>query len=150
MINSFYMKGIVMTNKIMIIIGVFVIVGVLCFIFKDSLFNKTNFNPKQLELTYEINAGIPFKWEHEIEDDSIVKFVKSYVVKDENTGGKVGASVYTNYVFESVKPGTTTIKFKFVNFADNYVSGERKHVITVDKDLNISLVKEDKGVTYFE
>ena len=140
-----------MSNKIVIIIGLFIIlVGVLCFIFKDSLFNKINSNPKQLELTYEINAGIPFKWEYEIEDDSIVKFVKSYVVRDENTGGKVGASVYTNYVFESVKPGTTTIKFKYVNFADNYVSGERKHVINVDNDLNISLVKEDKEVTYFE
>lgn len=140
-----------MSNKIVIIIGLFIIlVGVLCFIFKDSLFNKINSNPKQLELTYEINAGIPFKWEYEIEDDSIVKFVKSYVVRDENTGGKVGASVYTNYVFESVKPGTTTIKFKYVNVADNYVSGERKHVINVDNDLNISLVKEDKEVTYFE
>lgn len=140
-----------MSNKIVIIIGLFIIlVVVLCVIFKDSLFNKINSNPKQLELTYEINAGIPFKWEYEIEDDSIVKFVKSYVVRDENTGGKVGASVYTNYVFESVKPGTTTIKFKYVNVADNYVSGERKHVINVDNDLNISLVKEDKEVTYFE
>lgn len=145
------MKGIVMTNKIVIIIGLFIIlVGVLFFIFKNSLFNKINSNPKQLELTYEINAGIPFKWEYEIEDDSIVKFVKSYVVRDENTGGKVGASVYTNYVFESVKPGTTTIKFKYVNFADDYISGERKHVVNVDNDLNISLVKEDKEVTYFE
>lgn len=140
-----------MTNKIVIIIGLFIIlVGVLFFIFKNSLFNKINSNPKQLELTYEINAGIPFRWEYEIEDDSVVKFVKSYVVKDENTGGKVGASVYTNYVFESVKPGTTTIKFKYVNFADDYISGERKHVVKVDRDLNISIVREDKEVINIE
>ena len=134
-----------MPNKI-VIIGLFVIlVGVLCFIFKDSLFNKKISNPKQLELIYEINAGIPFKWEYEIEDESIVKFVKSYVVKDENKGALVGAPVYTKYVFESVKPGTTTIKFKYVNFVDNYISGEKKHVVRVDKDLNISIVREDKG-----
>ena len=65
-----------MTNKTVIIILFLVFVGVLCFVFRDSLINKKTSNPKQLELTYKINAGIPFKWEHEIEDDSIVKFVK--------------------------------------------------------------------------
>ena len=138
-----------MNYKVLISLIVVLLIGGVFFAFLKHDKPKEE-NPKELELTYEINAGIPFRWEYEIEDESVVKFVKSYVVRDENTGGKVGASVYTNYVFESVKPGTTTIKFKYVNFADNYVSGERKHVINVDNDLNISLVKEDKEVSYFE
>ena len=130
-----------MNKIVLIVIGVLVVFCTMFFVIKKG--TKVD-NPKQLELTYEINAGIPFRWEYEIEDESIVKFVKSYVVKDENTGGKVGAPVYTNYVFEGLKEGTTTITFKYVNFADNYVSGERKHIVKVDKDNNISLIREEK------
>ena len=129
-------------NKFILI--TIVIVLVLCVLFfvlkKERSIPK---DPKVLELTYEINAGIPFKWEYEIEDESIVKFVKSYVLKDENTGAKTGASVYTNYVFEGLKEGTTTITFKTVSITGEYPdSNIEKNVVTVDKDLNISLVGE--------
>ena len=106
-------------------------------------YNKKKSNPKELELTYEINAGIPFKWVYEIEDKDVVEFVKSYVVRDDNKGGKVGASVYTNYVFKGLKEGETTITFKVVS-----ITGEREdanhevHRVKVDKDLNISLIDE--------
>ena len=99
-------------------------------------------NNKELELTYELNAGIPFKWEVEVEDDSIVEYVKSYVVRDDNKDAITGASVYTNYVFRGLKEGTTTITFKLVNFADNYISSEEKHKVKVDKEGNITLIKE--------
>lgn len=95
---------------------------------------------KQLELTYDINAGIPFKWEVEVEDESIVKYVKNYVVEDENKGGLVGGRITRNYVFEGLKEGTTTISFKYVYFTENRVEKEEKHTVKVDKDLNISLV----------
>ena len=36
---------------------------------------------KRIILTYKISAGIPFKWEFEIKDESIVKFVKQYQIK---------------------------------------------------------------------
>ena len=95
---------------------------------------------KQLELTYDINAGIPFKWEVEVEDESIVKYVKNYVIEDENKGGLVGGKISRNYVFRGLKKGTTTIVFKYVNFTDGRVEKEEKHRVKVDKDLNISLV----------
>ena len=99
--------------------------------------------PKDLKLTYEINAGIPFKWEYEIEDDSIVGFVKSYVVQDDNTGGKVGAPIYTNYVFRGLKEGTTTITFKVVSITGEYPdSNIEKNIVKVDKDLNVILVRK--------
>ena len=127
--NKYLLIGISLVLLIVIVFGVI------------KLVNKKEESSKQLELTYEINAGIPFKWVYEIEDESIVEYVKSYVLKDENTGGKVGASVYTNYVFKGLKEGTTTITFKIVS-----ITGEREdsnievHKVKVDKDLNISLV----------
>ena len=129
-----------MNKKILIstlAVLVIIIVGVFCGI---KLANK----PKQLELTYEKNAGIPFKWEFEIEDESIAKFVKSYVVKDENTNGKVGASVYTNYVFKGLKEGKTKITFKFVSITDEKVEKEETHTVKVDRNKNISLVVMDE------
>lgn len=124
---------------------VLVILGVLMisFVAWRVTLPKVSDNPKELELTYEINAGIPFRWDYEIEDESIVSFVKSYVVKDENTGGKVGAPVYTNYVFKGLKEGTTTITFKTVSITgERPDKKEKPHVVKVDKDLNISLVEE--------
>ncbi len=107
-----------MNKFVLITIVVILTVCVLFFVLKKEPFLEKD--PKVLELTYEINAGIPFKWEYEIEDESIVKFVKSYVLKDENTGAKAGASVYTNYVFEGLKEGTTTITFKTVSITGEY------------------------------
>ena len=122
-------------TKIAIIIISIIILSFIVIKFIDT--KKTN--PKELELTYKINAGIPFKWEYEIEDENTVEFVKSYILKDENTKKALtGAPVYTNYVFKGLKKGTTTITFKLVNFTDNTVHEERKHIINVDENLNIS------------
>ena len=98
---------------------------------------------KQIEITKEINAGIPFKWEYTIEDENIVKFEKSYVIRDDNKNGIVGASVYTNYVFKGLKEGTTKVIFKFVSITDEDYDGDvEEYKIKVDKDLNISLIGE--------
>ena len=97
---------------------------------------------KQLELTYEINAGIPFKWEYEIEDKSIVEFKKSYVIRDDNKGGLVGGKVVTNYVFVGKKEGVTTVTFNFVRIdsEEKIIDHSETHTIKVDKNKNISLV----------
>ncbi len=123
-------------NKVLIIvISIVVLIGIGLLVYK--LIPKGN---KELEITKSISAGIPFKYEVEIEDKEIVEFVKSYVVKDENTGGIVGAKVHTNYVFKGLKEGKTHIIFKFVNFTNNIVDSEDKYLVKVDSDLNISLV----------
>ena len=126
-------------KKILILITIIIIlIMVIISIIKTISIKKES--SKKLELTYEINAGIPFKWEVVIEDESIVKLDRVYVLKDENTGGKVGASVYRNYVFKGLKKGTTTVTFKYVNFTTNESFEEHKHTMKVDDDLNISLV----------
>ena len=133
-----------MNKVVMIIISVVVLLGVGLLVYKlvskDKPEDPKQKNPKELEIMKDISAGIPYKWEVEIEDESIVEFVKSYVVQDDNTDGKVGAKVYTNYVFKGLKEGSTNIVFKFVNFTNNIVDSEDKYPVHVDKDLNISLI----------
>ena len=131
-----------MKTKVLIGIIIVIVLCALVFVAIKLIFNHKETSSKQLELTYEINAGIPFRWEYEIEDESIVKFVKSYVVRDDNKGAIVGASVYTNYVFEGVKEGETVITFKFVNFTENTVENTVDHHVKVDKDGNITEIKE--------
>ena len=121
------------------LIGIAIIIFLIISVLIIRIVSK-NDSSKQLELTYDINAGIPFRWEVEVEDESIVKYVKNYVVEDENKGGLVGGKISRNYVFKGLKEGTTTITFKYVNFTENRVEKEEKHTVKVDKDLNISLV----------
>ena len=127
-----------MKVKIIIIIIAVLLIGGLLII---KILNDQEKSHKQLELTYEINAGIPFRWEFEIEDESIVEFKKSYVIRNDNKGGLVGGKIVTNYVFVGKKEGVTKVTFKYVNFTDdNYPTKEEVHKIKVDKDKNISLV----------
>ena len=129
-----------MRSFVVLVIIVLIIVGISFFVFKSKNIKK-EVNSKELEITYELNAGIPFKWTVEIEDESIVEYVRSYVVRDDNKKGALtGASVYTNYVFKGLKEGTTSITFKLVNFADNYVSREEVHKVNVDSEGNITLI----------
>lgn len=92
---------------------------------------------KELIISYEINSGVPFKWEYDIEDNGIVTFVKSYVLSDDKDEVIDGANVTTNYVFKGLKEGTTTITFKCISLADGKVTIVEKHKVRVDKDLNI-------------
>lgn len=69
---------------------------------------------KTSEIIYKVNAGIPFRWEYKIEDESIVKFVKKYVSRNDNIGAISGAPIYTNYVFEGLKKGQTKIYFNII------------------------------------
>ena len=95
---------------------------------------------KILELTYKTNGGVPYEWQYVIDDDTIVSFVKSYEIDNQNDGTIVGAPIYINYVFKGLKEGVTTITFKYVSIVDGSVSKEEKNTIKVDKNNNISLV----------
>ena len=123
-----------MDKKYLIIIGVvvLVIVGViLFFIFKDN-------SSKTLELTYQTSKGIPFRWEYEIDDESIVKLEKSFV--DDKNKKLKGGIVYNHYVFKGLKAGKTTIRFKYVEKKKNQIDKEEVINVKVDKFKNISLV----------
>ena len=128
-----------------VIFGISIAILAIILIVIKFMMPKTNKTTKELEFTYEINAGIPFKRVYEIKDESVVEFVKSYVIRDDNTGGKVGASVYTNYVFKGLKEGETTITFKVVSITGEHEDLEEDvHRVKIDSDLNISVIKEEE------
>lgn len=104
------------------------------------LISKTFNTSKKLELTYNTNAGVPYKWEYEIEDPTIVKFYKKYEIENENKNELVGGKISTNYVFKGLRRGKTTITFKYIDIRTNKVEKEEKLNIRVDKFRNISLV----------
>ena len=123
-----------MDKKYIIIIGILIVIVVgviLFFVLKDN-------SSKTLELTYQTSKGIPFRWEYEIEDESIVKLERSFV-DDENKRQK-GGIVYNHYVFKGLKEGKTTIRFKYVEFTKDRVEREEVVNVKVDKFKNISLV----------
>lgn len=131
-----------MNKKLVIALSLVIILTIIFIAYK--IVDSKN-GSKEIELTYKISAGIPYKWTFEIEDESIVKYVKSYVVQDDNKDGKVGAPVYTNYVFKGLKEGKTTVTFKMVRIdQDDEVDTIEKNTLKVDKNLNISLVAVDE------
>ena len=126
-----------MNKKTIIVLIVFVVL--VLGIYGSFMFLKSD-GSKKLELTYKTNGGVPYKWEYEIKDKSIVKFVKQYEI-DKNKGKPIsGGEVELNYVFKGLKKGKTTITFKYVNIVDGSVAKEEKNTVKVDCFKNISLV----------
>ena len=128
-----------MNKKVIIGISIgVIIIAVLFVIFKFIVPNVTG--SKTIELTYKTNGGVPYKWEYQIEDESIAQFVEAKDITPEQEKKMVGATISTNYVFKGVKEGKTTITFKYVNIISNVVEKEEKVTVKVDKHKNISLV----------
>lgn len=101
-----------------------------------------NKKTKKLEIVYDMNSGIPFRWEYEIKDNTICEFVESKSVGEKTKVPICGGKVETTYIFKGLKEGKTKIIFKLVNFADNYLSEINEYNIEVDKDNNITLLSK--------
>lgn len=95
---------------------------------------------KTLEIKVQTNGGVPYKWEYEIADNTIVKYLKKDTLKKDET--KDGGIVYINFVFKGLKEGKTTIKLKYVNIIDESIEKETIYNIKVDKNRNISLINK--------
>lgn len=119
---------------VILLLVLFAVVGAIIYFGTDEGVTISN----QIELTYTTNGGVPYEWQYEIEDESIVKFVKSYVIEDKNKDGLVGAPISTNYVFEGVKDGTTFVTFKYVSLVDGSVVRKERLKLKV-KGKEISL-----------
>ena len=65
------------------ILGVLIIVLIIISSAISGSLNKTVI-AKKLEITKEINAGIPYEWKYEIKDTDIVECSEIYVLNDEN------------------------------------------------------------------
>lgn len=128
-----------MIKKRIIVLGCLFLVGVVIGFAVGLLSDEGS---KELELTYSTNGGVPYEWEYEIADESIVKFVKNKNINKE-TELVEGGRVDINYVFKGLKEGKTTITFKYVNIIDGTIDKEEKNTVRVDRNKNISLVAID-------
>lgn len=106
---------------------------------------KEKIDQNLLDITYSVSSGIPFRWEYVIEDESIIKFEKINYVSEKTKEPICGGNVDHHYLFKGLKRGKTKIIFKYVNFADNYLSETNTYEVEVNEDLKpIILSKEDK------
>ncbi len=122
-----------MKKNLLIIIGIITIVVISIIV----ILNLKNESSKQLEITVTTNGGVPYEWKYQIKDESIVKYVKDYVVnQDEDIEGGI---IEKNFVFEGLKQGETTIKLQYVSVIDESVTKEKIYNIRVDANKNISV-----------
>lgn len=123
-------------------ICIYIIVGIILSVITFLLINTFAHRNERLELTMKSNAGVPYKWIYEIEDESIVKFEKKYVV-DEDRNVK-GGYISTNYVFKGLKKGKTKVTFKYVSILDEKDASKiEQFILKVDSNKNVSLVVID-------
>lgn len=99
-------------------------------------------NKNQLIISYRMSSGIPFRWEYEILNNKVIEFVRKDIIGG-NSKITCGGPITINYIFKGLKKGKTTILFRYVNFADNYIDQEEKYEIIVDDNLNVTMKKED-------
>lgn len=125
-----------MNKKVMVCISIILVVTLLMVL---KVIIPSISGNKELELTYKSNGGVPYKWEYKIEDESIVKFVRTKDITSKEDKKLDGGPVYTNYIFKGLKQGKTTITFKYTNIVDGSVDKEEKLIVKVDKYKNISL-----------
>ena len=123
---------------------ILITVLVIALVVISVVFKKEEKNDdKTLKIAVQTNGGVPYKWEYEIEDESIIKYVKTKEIENDNKDGKVGAKVVLEFHFKGLKKGSTTIKLKYVSITDNTVAEENVYKATVDKDLKIEVAAMD-------
>ena len=127
-------------KKQVILVTIIALVAVIA-LFAIAWFIMNNKNStesdKELSLVYSSNGGVPYTWEYEIDDETVLTKSNEYIVKDENRDGRVGAPVYTKYVFKGLKAGETKLSFKYKSFVTGEVAKSEVFNVTVNKDLSI-------------
>ena len=129
-------------KKQVILVTIIALVAVIAlFVIAWFIMNNKNNNgvesDKELSLVYSSNGGVPYTWEYEIDDETVLTKSNEYIVKDENRDGRVGAPVYTKYVFKGLKAGKTKLSFKYKSFVTGEVAKSEVFNVTVNKDLSI-------------
>ena len=123
-------------KMVLIIIGiVLIIVGIIVLLI---VFNT----PNEIEITRNETRGIPYKYEYEIEDESIVKLVKSYNLDKDDK--RKGGTDRINYVFTGLKKGTTKVIFKKIDLYSGEIATQETITFKVDARKNISLLAVPK------
>ena len=94
------------------------------------------------EIVLNTNGGVPYVWEYEIEDASIINIDK--VEDKELNPGTNGGVIEKHYYFKGMKKGTTTITFNYNDTRDNKIKETKKYKVIVDKNLNVKITENKR------
>lgn len=131
-----------MEYKYLLVIVFVVVILVLVLKISGNVLEKDTI----FEITFDTNAGIPFKYECAVVDESVIKLKEEYSTSEKTKVPVSGGPVKVHFVFEPLKEGVTYIKCDYKNFADNYIEDTFEYKVTVDKDLKTTM--EKKGADY--
>lgn len=80
-----------------------------------------------------------YEWQYEIKDKKIVKYVEKKKYGDFED--KHGGNITEKYIFKSLKPGKTTIKFTSVNKNNKSYLDIKTYEAKVDKKLHLTITE---------
>ena len=127
-----------MKNRIIIFIISLIVVTIS--IFGVYFYNKSKKEVlKELEIKVKTNGGVPYTWEYEIEDTSVVELEKKDSYVEDRYKELDGGPVDVIFTFKGLKKGTTTIILRYKNFTNNIIDEEKKYKVKVDNNKNITL-----------
>ena len=109
--------------------------------FLGKIFNKKD--DKVLELSIRTSAGIPFRWEYVIEDESIIELVGEKTVSLSKQKHLCGGPLNLIYSFKGLKEGETKVFFNHIYIGDERVDSTIEYNIVVDSDLKIHLKEKE-------
>ncbi len=117
-----------------ILLILIVVIGLVAFFF---IFQNAKKESKNLEITLETNAGVPYHWTIEIENAEVVDLLEEKT-EESNNGEMVGGPVKVIYVLKGLKEGETTVTFRYIDIRDESVTKEEVVNVKVDKDLKVT------------
>lgn len=125
-----------MKKKVLIIISIVIL---LIFILLLLNLKKFNSNIKKTDssntIVVTMNSGVPYSWEYNLSDESIVSINKTSKVLSDNDGGPI--EVYFNVIPK--KEGTTFLTLNYTSILDNEIIETKKHKIEINKDLEVKI-----------
>ena len=120
-----------MVNILVILI---IVIGLVAFFF---IFQNTKKESKNLELKFDTNAGVPYKWTIAIDNTEVVDLLEEKT-EESNDGEMVGGPVKVIYILKGLKEGETTVTFRYVDIRDESIAKEEIVKVKVDKDLKVT------------
>ncbi len=128
-------------NYIIFVLILVVIISVLLIL---KLYIKNKMVPNTLRTNNEIvlktNGGVPYTWEYSIDDESIIQ-LKEKRIEGEKDKKIAGGVILEHYVFKSIKPGITTIKFTYRNFTNKSIANTKKYKVVVNEKLELDIIE---------
>lgn len=112
---------------LVIAIVIIVVIGAIVILNKANSDNQT--------ITVTTNGGVPYSWEYDLSDNTVISIEQSSKSLNKNEGGTI--NVYFKVIPK--KEGSTTLTLNYKNIQDKTIEETKKYDITVNKDLKVTI-----------